>query len=164
MIYARQGIDLDRSVLTRWVGEAGSMMSPLAEALRRYVMNSDKLHGDDTPLPVLAPGTGKIKTARFWSYVRDNTSAGDKTAPAVWFAYSPDRKGEHPPTASEELSRHSAGGCLFRFPQALRERRHSGSSMHGAHSPQVLRVDGGSSLFHRNRSGGTHCRTVSDRA
>jgi hypothetical protein len=45
---------------------------------------------------VLAPGTGKTKTGRFWTYVRDNRPAGDNRAPAVWFAYSPDRKGEHP--------------------------------------------------------------------
>jgi len=68
----------------------------VAEVLRRYVLNTEKLHGDDTPVPVLAPGTGKTKTGRFWTYVRDNRPAGDRTAPAVWFTYSPDRKGEHP--------------------------------------------------------------------
>jgi hypothetical protein len=59
-------------------------------------MRTDKLHGDDTPLPVLAPGTGKTKIGRFWTYVRDSRPAGDTTPPAVWFTYSPDRKGEHP--------------------------------------------------------------------
>jgi hypothetical protein len=68
----------------------------LVEALRRYVMNTDKLHGDDTPLPVLAPGNGKTKKARFWTYVRDNRPAGDQSPPAVWFTYSRDRRGEHP--------------------------------------------------------------------
>lgn len=95
-IYAREGVDLDRSTLAKWVGESSALLEPLAEALRRYVMATDKLHGDDTPLPVLAPGAGKTKTARFWTYVRDNRPAGDVAAPAVWFAYSPDRKGEHP--------------------------------------------------------------------
>ena len=59
-------------------------------------MAADKLHGDDTPVPVLAPGTGKTKTGRLWTYVRDNRPVGFDRAPAVWFAYSPDRKGEHP--------------------------------------------------------------------
>ena len=55
-----------------------------------------KLHGDDIPVPVLAPGNGKTKTGRLWTYVRDDRPAGSPEAPAVWFAYSPDRKGEHP--------------------------------------------------------------------
>jgi transposase len=95
-IYAREGVELDRSLLARWVGEASGLAAPLVEVLRRYVMSTDKLHGDDTPLPVLAPGNGKTKTARFWTYVRDNRPAGDNAPPAVWFSYSPDRKGEHP--------------------------------------------------------------------
>lgn len=95
-IYAREGVDLDRSTLARWVAEASDLVEPLVESLRRYVMSADKLHGDDTPLPVLAPGRGRTKIGRFWTYVRDSRPAGDETAPAVWFIYSPDRKGEHP--------------------------------------------------------------------
>jgi len=57
-----------------------------------------KLHADDTPVPVLAPGNGKTKTGRLWTYVRDNRPAGDTAPPAVWFAYSRDRKGIHPQT------------------------------------------------------------------
>jgi len=72
------------------------LLEPLVEALRRYVTAAGKLHGDDTPVPVLAPGQGKTKTGRLWTYVRDDRPAGDTAAPAVWFAYSPDRKGEHP--------------------------------------------------------------------
>jgi hypothetical protein len=60
------------------------------------VLATPVLHGDDTPLPVLAPGTGKTATGRLSSYVRDERPAGGDTAPAVWFAYSPDRKGIHP--------------------------------------------------------------------
>jgi transposase len=95
-IYAREGVDLDRSTLARWVGETSSLVAPLVEALRRYVLAAEKLHGDDTPVPVLAPGNGKTKTGRLWSYVRDDRPAGSQDAPAAWFAYSPDRKGEHP--------------------------------------------------------------------
>lgn len=95
-IYERSGLDLDRSTLADWVGESSRLMAPLVDALRRYVMSASKLHADDTPVPVLAPGTGKTKTGRLWTYVRDNRPAGDTSPAAVWFAYSPDRKGEHP--------------------------------------------------------------------
>jgi transposase len=78
------------------VGGSSRLLQPLVEALRRYVMDCDKLHADDTPVPVLAPGNGKTKTGRLWTYVRDDRPAGNPAAPAVWFAYSPDRKGEHP--------------------------------------------------------------------
>ena len=64
--------------------------------LRRHVLSATKLHADDTPVPALAPGDGKTKTGRLWTYVRDDRPAGDITPAAVWFAYSPDRKGEHP--------------------------------------------------------------------
>ncbi len=101
-IYAREGVDLDRSVLARWIGEASQLMAPLVEAIRRHVMSADKLHGDDTPLPVLEPGRGRTRIARCWTYVRDSRSSGDAAPPAVWFSYSPDRKGEHP-------QRHLAG-------------------------------------------------------
>jgi transposase len=95
-IYQREGIELDRSTLAGWVGGAAAALDPLVEQLRRYVMSAGKLHGDDTPVPVLAPGRGRTKTGRLWTYVRDDRPAGSDAAPAVWFAYSPDRKGEHP--------------------------------------------------------------------
>jgi transposase len=95
-IAARQGVELERSTLAEWVGGTSSLLQPLVEAVRRHVMAAEKLHADDTPFPVLAPGTGKTKTGRLWTYVRDDRPAGDQRPPAVWFAYSPDRKGEHP--------------------------------------------------------------------
>jgi transposase len=95
-IYEREGVELDRSTMADWVGGATRVMMPLVEALQRYVISAGKLHGDDIPVPVLAPGNGKTKTARLWTYVRDDRPAGDAAAPAVWFAYSPDRRGEHP--------------------------------------------------------------------
>jgi transposase len=95
-IYARQGVDLEDSTLADWVGASSRLVQPLVEALRRYVLGGNKLHADDTPVPVLAPGNGKTKTGRLWTYVRDDRPAGDTAAPAVWFSYSPDRKGEHP--------------------------------------------------------------------
>jgi transposase len=95
-IYERQGIELERSTLADWVGGSSRLLEPLIEVLRRYVTASGKLRADDTPVPVLAPGNGKTKTGRLWTYVRDDRPAGDMAAPAVGFAYSPDRKGEHP--------------------------------------------------------------------
>jgi len=95
-IYAREGVELDRSTMAEWVGGCSRLLEPLVEALRRHVMNAEKLHADDTPVPVLAPGKGKTKTGRLWTYVRDDRSWGDQSPPAVWFAYTPDRKGEHP--------------------------------------------------------------------
>ena len=95
-IYAREGIELDRSTLADWVGGTSALLAPLVEALRRHVMSAAKLHADDTPVPVLAPGNGKTKTGRLWTYVRDDRPAGEVTPAAVWFAYTADRKGEHP--------------------------------------------------------------------
>ena len=95
-IYGRQGVDISRSTLAGWVGSASDLLSPLVDAIQKHVLAGRKLHADDTPMPVLAPGNGKIKTGRLWTYVRDDRPAGEDTAPAVWFAYSEDRKGEHP--------------------------------------------------------------------
>jgi transposase len=95
-IYAREGIDLSRSTLAGWVGAASELLAPLVDQIKSHVMAGSKIHADDTPVPVLAPGTGKTKTARLWTYVRDDRPAGYQTAPAVWFSYSKDRKGEHP--------------------------------------------------------------------
>jgi transposase len=95
-IYAREGVELERSTLAGWVGQTSQLLEPLVESLRRYVLAASKLHADDTPVPVLAPGQGKTKIGRLWTYVRDDRPAADNAAAAVWFAYSPDRKGEHP--------------------------------------------------------------------
>lgn len=95
-IYAREGVELSRSTLAEWVGGAHHLLRPLVAALQCYVLAADKLHGDDTPVPVLAPGNGKTATGRLWTYVRDDRPAGSEAAPAVWFAYAPNRKGEHP--------------------------------------------------------------------
>jgi transposase len=95
-IYAREGVELDRSTLADWVGGASRTLRPLIDELKKYVLSAEKLHGDDVPVPVLEPGNGKTKTGRLWTYVRDDRPAGSEAPSAVWFAYSPDRKGEHP--------------------------------------------------------------------
>lgn len=95
-IYAREGVELARSTLADWVGEASALLQPLVAAIRRHVLAADKLHADDTPIAMLAPGHGKTRTARLWTYVRDDRPAASTAPPAVWFAFSVDRKGEHP--------------------------------------------------------------------
>jgi transposase len=95
-IYERQGIELERSTLADWVGGASRTLQPLVDELKKYVLSAEKLHGDDVPVPVLEPGNGKTKTGRLWTWVRDDRPAGSDAASAVWFAYSPDRRGEHP--------------------------------------------------------------------
>jgi len=104
-IYARDGIEIDRSTMADWVGGSARLLTPLVDALGRHVLGNCKVHADDTPVPVLEPGRGKTKTGRLWTYVRDDRPAGDTTPPAVWFRYSPDRKGTHP---AEHL-KHFAG-------------------------------------------------------
>ena len=95
-IYAREGLDLDRSTLADWVGQSSALLRPLVEAVERHVLAAEKLHADDTPVPVLCPGRGTTKQGRLWTYVRDDRPANSAGPPAVWFAYSPDRKGLHP--------------------------------------------------------------------
>ena len=62
-IDAGEGVDLDRSTLAKWVGETSSLVAPLVEELRRYVLSAEKLHADDTPVPVLAPATARPRPA-----------------------------------------------------------------------------------------------------
>lgn len=95
-IYARSALELDRALLAEWVGHCHELLLPLSESIRRYALGGAKVHADDTPLPVLAPGKGRTRTARLWAYVRDDRPAGSSDPPAVWFAYSQDRRGCHP--------------------------------------------------------------------
>jgi transposase len=95
-IYRRSGVDLDRATLADWVAGVSRLLEPLVDALGRYVLAAQKVHADDTPVPVLDPGRGQTKTARLWAYVRDDRPAGSRDPPAVWYRYSPDRKGLHP--------------------------------------------------------------------
>jgi transposase len=95
-IFRREGIPLERSTLADWVGGASSLLEPLVHALGQHVMAASKLHGDDTPVPVLCPGRGTTKQGRLWTYVRDDRPAGSSDPPAVFFRYTPDRKAIHP--------------------------------------------------------------------
>ena len=95
-IYARDGVDIDPGTMAGWVAQMHALFDPLVAALGRYVLSSAKVHADDTPVKVLAPGQGKTRTGRLWVYVRDDRPAASTDPPAAWYRYTPDRKGEHP--------------------------------------------------------------------
>ncbi|MEN3176928.1 IS66 family transposase [Gluconobacter sp. OJA] len=92
--FAREGIDLDTSTLADWVGACTATLAPLTTLIRAHVLAAQRLHADDTTVPVLAKG--RTVTGRLWNYVRDDHPFGGTAPPAVWFRYSRDRKGEHP--------------------------------------------------------------------
>jgi transposase len=93
-IYARDGVDIDRSTLAGWVGRMSFLLDPLVEAIRLHVCAGIAIHADDTPVPVLDPGRGKTKTGRLWVAVRDERPWGSSVPPAAFYRYSPDRKKE----------------------------------------------------------------------
>jgi len=93
-VYAREGIALDVSTLADWVGACSATLAPLVELIGRHVLSAERLHGDDTTVPVLAKD--KTVTGRLWTYVRDDRPFGGKDPPAALFFYSRDRGGEHP--------------------------------------------------------------------
>src|SRR6201998_160021 len=92
--YAREGIEIDVSTLADRVGACVVALDPIIEAIRTHVMSADRIHADDTTVPVLA----KLKTVtgRIWTYVRDDRPFGGTDPPAALFYYSRSRAGEHP--------------------------------------------------------------------
>lgn len=95
-IFERDGIDLPRSTLTDWVGQSTALLEPLADAIRKHVLSGQSIFADDTPVNMLAPGSGKTKTARLWAYARDERPWAGDGHPACWYQFSPDRKGVRP--------------------------------------------------------------------
>ena len=95
-IFEREGLDLDRSTLADWVGKTTALLEPLADAIGRHVLSAEAIFADDTPVRMLAPGTGKTRTARLWTYARDERSWAGEAPPATWYRFSGDRKGQHP--------------------------------------------------------------------
>jgi transposase len=92
--FALEGIDLSVSTLADWVGSCTSALSPLVTLIAAHVLAAERLHGDDTTVPVLAKG--KTITGRLWVYVRDDLPFGGRAPPGAIFHYSPDRGGKHP--------------------------------------------------------------------
>ncbi len=94
--YAREGIELDVSTLADWVGASAATLMPLVEAVRSHVFAAERLHADDTTVPVL--DVGRTRTGRLWTYVRDDRPFSGAGPPAAVYFYSPDRRGEHAET------------------------------------------------------------------
>ena len=92
--YAREGVDLSLSTLADLVGACAAALGPLHRLIERHVLSAERLHGDDTTVPILAKG--KTETGRVWTYVRDDRPFGGKDPPAALFYASHDRRGEHP--------------------------------------------------------------------
>lgn len=95
-IYARQGIDLDRSTLADWVGQAAWHLRPLHARLLVKLRQRSKLFADETTMPVLDPGRGRTKTGQLWAYAADDRPWGGADPPGVVYVYAPDRKAERP--------------------------------------------------------------------
>jgi len=95
-IFARHGVEIDRSTLANWVGGACWWLEPLQARLAAHVFGSGKVFADDTPIPVLDPGRGRTKTGRLWVYTRDDRPWSGPDPPVAVYFYSPDRKAERP--------------------------------------------------------------------
>ena len=95
-IYARQGVNLDRSTLADWVGKAAFLLKPIHERLFERLKASGKLFADETTAPVLDPGRGRTKTGQLFAYACDNRPWGGSDPPGVAYLYAPDRKAEQP--------------------------------------------------------------------
>ena len=110
-VYGREGIDLDVSTLADWVGASAATLMPLVETIRMHVFAAERLHADDTTVPVLA----KVKTriGRLWTYVRDDRPFGGADPPAAVFFYSPDRAGIHEPSRGGHTQPASSGRQVF---------------------------------------------------
>ena len=92
-MFAREEVDISRSTISSWLGQGAKLLEPIADLIREYVISCNQIHGDDTPVKVLNPGTDKTKTGRMWVYVNDGRPRGDDAPIAAWYYYSPDRKG-----------------------------------------------------------------------
>ena len=93
-IYARQGVQLDRSTLADWVGRAAWYLRPLRDHILERLRRSQRLFADETTAPVLDPGRGRTKTGQLWAYARDDRPWGGDDPPLVAYVYAADRKGE----------------------------------------------------------------------
>lgn len=95
-IYARQGVNLDRSTLADWVGNAAFLLKPIHERLFERLKATGKLFADETTAPVLDPGRGRTKTGQLFAYARDDRPWGGSDPPGVAYLYAPERKAEQP--------------------------------------------------------------------
>ena len=92
--FAREGVEIDVSTMADWMGAVSVALKPMVDIIEAYVLGAQRLHVDDTPVPVLAKS--KTKTGRLWTAVRDDRPFGGADPPAAFYVYSPDRGGVHP--------------------------------------------------------------------
>ena len=162
---ARQGITLDRSTLSNWVGRACWWLTPLYELVLGTVLSSPKVFADETTLPVLDPGTGTRPRPGGSGAMRSTIGLGlDPRHPAAAYVYSEDRKGEHPPTHLAAFRGTAAGRWLCRVQQPGRARKDG--SIRSWHSAGPTRGDRSTnstpppSRRLAERSAGTHRQTL----
>ncbi len=146
-IFARHGVELDRSTLANWVGGACWWLEPLQARLASpCVRLSQILFADDTPIPVLDPGRGRTKTGRLWVYARDDRPWAGPDPPAAVYLYSPDREAERPAAHLAAVQGRAAGRRLCRLraadaPAATSSWRRAGP-MRGASSTKSTQATG----------------------
>ena len=110
-IYNREGGDLDRSTQAGRVGKSTTLLEPLVDAIGKHALKRQAIFADDTPVEMLAPGSGKTRTARLWAYVCDERPWAGEAHPAAWYQFPSDRKGVRPceHLADYEGSMHADG-------------------------------------------------------
>ncbi len=168
-IFAHAGMTLSRTTLMQWVGASSQLLGPLVAALAKHVLAAKNLNADDTPIKVLAPGSGKTKRGHLWTYVRDGTAWGSTDPPAVWYQYSPSWHGKYPQKhlASFEgklqVDAYAGFEPLFLPNEARGCGAHRGDFLHGAREETFFRGARRAGLPARQRGARAHRRSVSDR-
>ena len=164
-IYAREGIELDVSTLADWVGSSMATAMPLVLAIQRHVFAAERIHADDTTVPVLAKE--KTRIGRLWAHVRDDRPFGGPDPPAAAFFYSPDRGGEHPQrqlaTFTGIMQADAYAGFNRLYEPGRTARTDPRGRLLGACPPQVLRARRADQGADRERGGASHRRAVRDR-
>ena len=140
--YAREGIDLSLSTLADQVGACAAALKPIHSLIEAHVLAAERLHGDDTTVPILAKG--KTDTGRIWTYVRDDRPFGGLSPPAALFYASRDRRQEHPErhlkTFSGILQADAYGGYNPLFKVDRDPGASAPGTVLGTFTPQVLRA------------------------
>jgi transposase len=137
-IFARYGVELDRSTLANWVGGACWWLEPLPARLAAHVFGSAKVFADDTPIPVLDPGRGRTKTGRLWVYARDDRPWAGPDPPAAVYFLQPGSQSGAPRFSPQRVQRRPASRRLRRVRTAHRRRRHRAGRLLGARATQIL--------------------------
>lgn len=102
-IYARDGVELPRGLMATWLGKTAALVEPVASYIGRHVVAGARVHADDTPMPTLSPGRGQTATGIMWAFLRDDRPFAGADPPAVFYEFTPDRKGLHPQARLREF-------------------------------------------------------------